>query len=43
MFAQIFNPVIELIIPLEISTIEVKAKMEMHTVTVNTKLRKCSV
>ena len=40
--AQIFNPVAELKIPLEISTKEAKAEMEMHTVTAKAKIRKCS-
>ena len=35
--AQIFNPILELIIPLEIFTKEAKAQMKIHTVTVITK------
>ena len=38
--AQIFNPIVELIIPLEILTNEAKAEMEIHTVTAETKVRK---
>ena len=41
--AQIFNPIIELIIPLEISTKGAKAEMEIHTVTAKNKVRKCSM
>ena len=41
--AQIFNPIVELIIPLEISTKETKAEMEIHTVTAKTKVRKRSM
>ena len=39
--AQIFNPIAELLIPIEIPTKEVKPEMEMHTVTVETKISKC--
>ena len=41
--AQIFNPIVELFIPLEISTKEAKAEMKIHTVTAKTELRKCSM
>ena len=41
--AQIFNPIVEVIIPLEISTREAKVEMEMRTVTVKAKVRKCSI
>ena len=40
---QIFNLIVELIIPLEISTKEAKVEMEIHTVIVKTKARKCSM
>ena len=40
---QIFNPIVELIIPLEISTKEAKAEIEIHKVTAKTKARKCSM
>ena len=36
--AQRFSPIIELIIPLEISIKEAKGEMEMHTVTEKAKL-----
>ena len=44
-FRKIFNPVVELSIPLESSTKEVKAEKEIHTVTAKTKVRvrKCSM
>ena len=38
LIAQIFNPIVELIIPSEISTKEVKAEMEIYTVIAKTKL-----
>ena len=41
--AQIFNPIVELKIPLEILIKEAKAEMEIHTVTAKTKVRKCSM
>ena len=41
--AQIFNPVVEHIIHLKILKKEAKAEMEIHTVTAQTKERKCSV
>ena len=41
--AQIFDPVVELIIPLEISTKEPKAEMVIHTETSKTKVRKRSM
>ena len=37
--AQIFNLIVELFIPLEISTKEAKAEMKIHTVTAKTELR----
>ena len=41
--SKIFNPIVELLIFLEISIKEAKAEMEMHTVTGKTKLRKYSM
>ena len=41
--AQIFNPILKLIIPLEISTKEAKVQMEIHTVTAKTKVKECSM
>ena len=40
---QIFNPVAELVIAIEIPTTEAKAKMEMHPVTVEINTSKCSI
>ena len=40
---QIFNPIAEFIIPIELSIKEAKPEMEIHTVTANTKLRKCLI
>ena len=41
--AQIFNPIAELVIPIEIPTKEAKAEMEMHPVIVEAKIRNCSI
>ena len=41
--AQMFDPVVELIIPLEISTKEPKAEMVIHAETSKTKVRKHSM
>ena len=41
--AQIFNPIVELIIPLGIPTKEAKAEIETHPVTVETRIRKCLI
>ena len=41
--AQIFNPLVELIIPLEISIKEAKAEMEIHIVSAKAKVSKCSM
>ena len=41
--AQIFNPTAELIIPLQISSKEAKAEIEIYPVTVDVKIRKCSI
>ena len=40
---HIFNPIAELIIPIGIPTKEVEAEMEMHPVTVESSISKCSV
>ena len=40
--AQIFNPIAKLIIPIVIPTKETKAEIEIHSVTAETKIRKCS-
>ena len=40
---QIFNPIAELVIPIEIPTKEAKAKMETHSVTVEIKVSKSSI
>ena len=40
---KIFNPIAELIIPIGIPTKESKAEMEMHPVTVQIKISKCSI
>ena len=41
--AQIYNPIEELIIPLEILAKKGKAEMEINAVTAKTKVRKCSM
>ena len=38
-----FNLIVELIIPLEISNKETKAEMDIHIVTGKTKAQKCSM
>ena len=40
-FAQIFSPIAELAIPIEISSNEAKADIEIHPVTVEAKIRQC--
>ena len=40
---HIFNPIAELIISIGIPTKEVEAEMEMHPVTVESSISKCSV
>ena len=40
---HIFNPIAELIIPIGIPTKEVEAEMEMHPVTVESNISKCSL
>ena len=37
---QIFNPIAELVIPIGIPSKEAKAEMEIHPITVETKIRK---
>ena len=39
--AQIFNPIAELVIPIEIPTKEAKADMKIHPVIVDPTIRKC--
>ena len=41
--AQIFDPIAELVIPIEIWTKETKAEIETHPVIAGTKIRKCFV
>ena len=41
--AQTFNPISELIIPLGIPSKEAKADIEKHPLTVEAKIRKCSI
>ena len=40
---QIFNPTVELLIPIGIPTKEARADMETHSVTVEIKASKCSI
>ena len=40
---QICNPIVELVIPIGISSKEAKAKMEMHPVTVEIDISKCPI
>ena len=42
MIAQIFIPIVELVIPMGIATIEANAEIETQPVTVETKISKCS-
>ena len=42
-FAQIFSPVVELVIPMGVPSKEAKAEIEIHLVIVEAKKRKCSV
>ena len=41
--AKIINPIVELIMLLEISIKEAKSEMEIHTVAAKSKFRKCSI
>ena len=40
---QIFNPIAELVIPIGIPTKKAKTEMEMHPVTVEIYISKCSI
>ena len=40
---QIFNPIAELIIPIVMPTKEEQEEMEMHQVTVEFRIRRCSI
>ena len=40
---QVFNPVVELVILIEIPTKEAEAEIETHPVLVETKISKCSI
>ena len=42
-FAQIFNFVAELVIPIGLPIKEAKAEIETHSVTTEAKIRKCSI
>ena len=41
--AQIFNPIAYVVLPIGISSKEEKAEIEIHPVTVEAKIRKCSI
>ena len=41
--AHIFNPIEELLFPIEIPIKEVKAEIEIHPVIEEAKIRKCSI
>ena len=41
--AQIFNPLAELVIPTGIPSKEAKLEIEVHLVTTEAKIRKCSI
>ena len=41
--AQIFNPIAEFAIPIRIPSKEAKAEIDMHAVTEEAKIRKCSI
>ena len=41
--AQIFNPIAELVIPVEIPSKEAKAEIQIHPVIVEAKIRKYSI
>ena len=41
--AQIFNPIVELVIPIGIPTKEEKAEMETHPVILEAKIRRCLI
>ena len=41
--AQVFNLIAQLVIPIRIPSKEAKAEIEMHPVTAEAKVRKCSM
>ena len=41
--AQIFNPIAELVIPIGIPSKKSEAQIEIYSVIVETKIRKCSI
>ena len=41
--AGIFSPIVEIIIPIKISTKEAKTEIEIHPVTAETEVRMCSL
>ena len=41
--AKNFKPFVELVIPIEISSKETKAEIEIHPETVEAKIKKCSI
>ena len=41
--AQIFNPIAEFAIPISIPSKEAKAEIDIHAVTEEAKIRKCSI
>ena len=41
--AKIFNPIAVFVIPKDISSIEVKLEIEIHSVTTEATVRKCSM
>ena len=41
--AQIFNPIVELVIPIRMPTKEEKAEMETHPVILEAKIRRCLI
>ena len=41
--AQIFNPIVELVVPTRIPSKEGKAEIEIHPINAETKIRKCSI
>ena len=41
--AQIFNPIVELVIPIGMPTKEEKAEMETHPVILEAKIRRCLI
>ena len=41
--AQIYNPIVELVIPIGIPSNEAKVETEIHPAVIEAKIRKCSV